>query len=121
MDSKTTAKTVLLVAVPVVCAVLTVIARVHRLELPFERDEGEYAYIAQMMLRGEAPYSEAYTMKLPGVPIWYAAFFLVFGETVRAAHIAALNGSPSLTPTPTYRSSLALPTWCSPRCCVSTD
>ena len=90
MDSKTTAKTVLLVAVPVVCAVLTVIARVHRLELPFERDEGEYAYIAQMMLRGEAPYSEAYTMKLPGVPIWYAAFFLVFGETVRAAHIAAL-------------------------------
>ena len=87
---RSTAKTVLLMVVPVACAVLAVIARVHRLDLPFERDEGEYAYIAQMMLRGEAPYTEAYTMKLPGVPSWYAAFFVVFGETVRAAHIAAL-------------------------------
>ncbi len=83
-------KHVALMAIPAVCALLVLLARLHRIDLPFERDEGEYAYIAQMMLRGEAPYTEAYTMKLPGVPVWYAAFFIVFGETVRAAHLAAL-------------------------------
>jgi hypothetical protein len=82
--------TALLVAVPLVCAVIAVVARVHRLDLPFERDEGECAYIAQRMLRGDAPYTEAYTMKLPGVPLWYALAFSLFGETVRAAHLMAL-------------------------------
>ena len=80
----------LLVAVPVVCALIVVAVRLHRLDVALERDEGEYAYIAQMFLRGEAPYTEAYTMKLPGVPLCYALAFVVFGETTRAIHLAGL-------------------------------
>ena len=30
--------------------------------MPLERDEGEYAYIAQEMLRGIPPYESAYSM-----------------------------------------------------------
>lgn len=92
-DVRTTAprsRDALIAAIPVVCALIAFAARVHRLDLPFERDEGEYAYIAQRMLRGDAPYTEAYTMKLPGVPLWYALGFVLFGETVRAAHVMAL-------------------------------
>ena len=35
--------------------------------MPLERDEGEYAYIGQLILRGEIPYVAAHSMKLPGV------------------------------------------------------
>lgn len=69
-------------------ALITLAARLYRLDVPLERDEGEYAYIAQMLLAGAPPFSEAYTMKLPGVPVWYALFFVLFGETIRAVHIA---------------------------------
>ena len=33
---------------------------------PLERDEGEYAYVGQMILQGIPPYQLAYNMKLPG-------------------------------------------------------
>lgn len=73
-------------------AILLVAAavRLRTLEVPLERDEGEYAYIAQLMLRGVPPYAEAYTMKLPGTPAVYALAFLVFGESTRAVHLALL-------------------------------
>jgi len=35
--------------------------------MPLERDEGEYAYVAQQMLNGVPPYESAYSMKLPGI------------------------------------------------------
>jgi hypothetical protein len=65
--------------------------RVRLLAVPFERDEGEYAYIAQLILQGEVPFTQAYTMKYPGVPYVYAAFFAVFGQTDVAVHLGVLT------------------------------
>lgn len=64
--------------------------RFRLLSVPFERDEGEYAYSAQLMLQGIAPYDLAYTMKLPGVPTVYAAMMLAFGETHQGVHLGLL-------------------------------
>ncbi|HEY4221914.1 MAG TPA: glycosyltransferase family 39 protein, partial [Myxococcota bacterium] len=65
-------------------------ARIHRIDLPLERDEGEYAYIAQLLLDHVPLYREAFTMKLPGVPLLDAVAFAAMGETVRAIHVGAL-------------------------------
>src|SRR5262249_42370580 len=35
--------------------------------IPLERDEGEYAYIAQRWLAGEVPYKGSFDQKPPGV------------------------------------------------------
>jgi 4-amino-4-deoxy-L-arabinose transferase-like glycosyltransferase len=60
------------------------------LSLPLERDEGEYAYIAQQMLKGVPPYVSAYSMKLPGIYIVYAVILAVFGQTQTAIHLGLL-------------------------------
>jgi hypothetical protein len=60
------------------------------LAIPFERDEGEYAYIAQQMLQGVPPYESAYSMKLPGIYAVYAVIMSVFGQTQSAVHLGLL-------------------------------
>src|SRR5436853_1488217 len=44
----------------------SVAARLRLIDLPLERDEGEYAYTGQLMLQGIVPYELAYRMKFPG-------------------------------------------------------
>lgn len=61
-----------------------VLLRIRLLALPLERDEGEYAYIGWLMLQGVPPYTEAYTMKLPGIHAAYAGLLAVFGHSVEA-------------------------------------
>jgi hypothetical protein len=61
--------------------------RVRLLDLPLERDEGEYAYAGQLILEGTPPYAEVSNMKLPGTYYAYAAFEAVFGETQRGIHL----------------------------------
>jgi 4-amino-4-deoxy-L-arabinose transferase-like glycosyltransferase len=58
-----------------------VFLRVRLLSLPLERDEGEYAYIGWLMLQGVPPYSEAYTMKWPGIHAAYAGAIALFGHS----------------------------------------
>ncbi len=60
------------------------------LEVPLERDEGEYAYFGQLLLRGFPPYQLAYTMKLPGTQLAYAAAMAVFGQTAAGLRIGLL-------------------------------
>ena len=48
---------------------------------PLERDEGEYAYVGQLILQGTPPYQAAYNMKFPGTYYAYAGILAVFGET----------------------------------------
>ena len=50
----------------------TAALRLRLLAVPLERDEGEYAYMGQLILRGETPYVAAHNMKLPGVYYAYA-------------------------------------------------
>jgi 4-amino-4-deoxy-L-arabinose transferase-like glycosyltransferase len=58
------------------------LVRTRLLDLPLERDEGEYAYAGQLMLQGIPPYQLVYNMKFPGTYAAYAALMAVFGESV---------------------------------------
>jgi len=66
------------------------IVRLRLLELPLERDEGEYAYAGQLLLQGVPPYSQAYNMKFPGMYVAYAAMMAVFGQTTAGIRLGLL-------------------------------
>ena len=65
---------------------LTTVIRIRLLDMPLERDEGEFAYMGQLLLDGVSPYQEVYTMKWPGTHAAYAVIMAVFGETARGIH-----------------------------------
>lgn len=69
---------------------ITALIRWYRLEVPMERDEGEYAYAGQLILQGIPPYVLAYNMKLPGIYAVYAGIEWVFGDTLQAIHLGLL-------------------------------
>lgn len=60
------------------------------LDIPLERDEGEYAYAGQLILQGIPPYQLAYNMKLPGTYAAYAGIFAIFDESSRGIHLGLL-------------------------------
>jgi hypothetical protein len=64
--------------------------RLRLLDLPLERDEGEYAYAGQLLLQGIPPYRLACNMKLPGTYAAYAALMAVFGQSIAAIHFGLL-------------------------------
>ena len=41
--------------------------RVNLLDIPLERDEGGFAYVGEMALRGKLLYTELHDIKLPGL------------------------------------------------------
>lgn len=61
--------------------------RVRLLDMPLERDEGEYAYAGQLILQGIPPYELAYNMKLPGTYFAYAVGMAFFGQTIAGVHL----------------------------------
>jgi hypothetical protein len=69
---------------------LPLAARIRLLDVPLERDEGEYAYMGQLMLHGIAPYKVAANMKLPGASAAYAAAMSIFGQTASGIHLGLL-------------------------------
>ncbi|MDD5628182.1 MAG: glycosyltransferase family 39 protein [Elusimicrobia bacterium] len=54
-----------------------------------ERDEGEYAYIAQRWLRGEVPYRDSFDQKPPGVFLAYAGIERFSSGSPAAIHWGA--------------------------------
>lgn len=64
--------------------------RVRLLDVPLERDEGEYAYIGDQLLHGVPPFASGYTMKLPGTAAAYAASMAVFGRSASGARAGLL-------------------------------
>ncbi len=54
---------------------------------PFGRDQGIFAYIGQAMLRGEAPYRDAWDHKTPGLYVVYATAFALFGSSMPSLHL----------------------------------
>jgi hypothetical protein len=64
--------------------------RLRLLPVPLERDEGEFAYMGQLLLKGIAPFTHAYTLKLPGVTVMYALFLSCFGQTATGIHLGLL-------------------------------
>ena len=67
-----------------------VLVRVRLRDMPLERDEGEYAYAGQLILKGVPPYQEVYNMKLPGTYAAYAAIMAVFGQTPAGIHLGVM-------------------------------
>ncbi|MCH2171118.1 glycosyltransferase family 39 protein [Myxococcota bacterium] len=61
--------------------------RAPLLDVPLERDEGEYAYIAWRWLEGELPYREAFDQKPPLVFAAYASAFALLGVGVDAVRV----------------------------------
>jgi hypothetical protein len=80
--------------VPLCVALLTIaftiFVRARLLNMPLERDEGEYAYAGQLMLQGIPPYKLAYNMKLPGTYAAYAIIMAGFGQTSRGIHLGLI-------------------------------
>ncbi len=60
--------------------------RIKFLHIPFERDEGVYSYMGQLILDGKTPYIDFYELKPPGLYYLYAAFIYVFGNTIEDLH-----------------------------------
>ena len=69
---------------------VTVIIRIRTLNVPIDRDVGEYAYAGQLMLQGVPPYLSAYNMKMPGIYAAYAIILACFGQTTSGIHTAIL-------------------------------
>jgi hypothetical protein len=82
--------TSLLSILTILVIVTSLYVRVRLLGTPLERDEGEYAYMAQLLLKGIPPYTYAYTMKLPGVALVYALFMSIFGQSAAGIRIGLL-------------------------------
>jgi hypothetical protein len=66
------------------------VLRLRFLEVPLERDEGDYAYIAQLMLQGVPPYSGAHEMRPPGIFGAYALILAAFGHSHQAIRLGLL-------------------------------
>jgi hypothetical protein len=58
--------------------------------IPLERDEGEFAYVGQLMLEGISPYKLAASMKLPGTYVAYALIMELFGASPGGIHLGLL-------------------------------
>lgn len=71
-------------------ALAAVSPRLLYLEVPYERDEGAYAYVAETIGRGGLPYVDAFDMKPPLVYYLYHFSFTLFGHSVAAPRITAL-------------------------------
>ncbi|MEN6357830.1 MAG: glycosyltransferase family 39 protein [Armatimonadota bacterium] len=68
----------------------TAIIRIRLLHTPLERDEGEYAYMGQLMLQGIPPYKLACNMKFPGTYAAYALIMALFGQSISGVHIGLM-------------------------------
>ena len=72
------------------CIGLLVIAiRAPLMDLPLERDEGEYAYIAWRMTFGETPYLDWFDQKPPGIFAVYRLAIALAGDSVVAIRALA--------------------------------
>lgn len=79
--------TEILVGLIVAC---NVVVRLRYLDLPLERDEGEYAYAGQLLLQGIPPYTLVYNMKFPGTYAAYALIEAILGQSSDAIRIALI-------------------------------
>ncbi len=68
----------------------TIALRAPLLSIPFERDEGEYAYIGWRLERGELPYRDWVDQKPPAIFWVYRIALSLPIEPIRAVHLLAL-------------------------------
>lgn len=66
------------------------LVRLNLLGVPFERDEGGFAYIAYQMMQGQELYVDLYEIKPPLLYMTYALFISLFGHSVEGIHTGLL-------------------------------
>jgi len=71
----------------VVIMVLAFIIRLLTLDVPLERDEGEFAYGAQLLLAGVPPWLGLYSLKFSGIYAAYSLIMSVFGQSHFGIHL----------------------------------
>lgn len=69
---------------------IALVARLRLLDIPFERDEGVFAYIGQALWNGKSLYSDLYDNKLPGLYLIYGLFAKGFGVQPFGIHLGML-------------------------------
>ncbi|HKA15184.1 MAG TPA: glycosyltransferase family 39 protein, partial [Myxococcota bacterium] len=75
---------------------LAIALRAPLFDLPLERDEGEYSYIAWRLAAGETPYADWFDQKPPGVFLAYRLALAWAGGSVAGIRaVAALVGAVS--------------------------
>jgi len=79
----------MLLSLALICLV-TAVVRIPLLPIPFERDEGEYAYIAWRLDYGELPYRDWFDQKPPGVFWVYRLALMLPGNPVSTVHFMGL-------------------------------
>ncbi len=62
--------------------ILVAIIKANFLSIPFERDEGTYCYLGQLILDGKVPFRDFFEMKFPGLFYAYAAILWIFGSSL---------------------------------------
>lgn len=70
----------------VICLIIFI--RSKFVNVPFERDEGSYAYCGRIILDGAVPFKDIGSQRLPGVFYSYALLVAIFGYTLKSMHIA---------------------------------
>jgi 4-amino-4-deoxy-L-arabinose transferase-like glycosyltransferase len=88
LRSRPSARQTILVVVGLILIAAAV--RLPLLNVPFERDEGEYAYIAWRLGHNELPYRDWVDQKPPAVFWVYRAALALPLNPIRAVHFAAL-------------------------------
>jgi len=80
-------KRALVFGIVVASALISGLLRLPYLSVPLERDEGEYAYIAQRLAHGDVVYRDAFDQKPPGIFAAYRVAFALFGASVEGIHL----------------------------------
>ena len=70
---------------------LVCVVRMRLANVPLERDEGEYAYAGQLILKNVPPYLAVYNMKFPGMYYAYAGVMALFGQSPTAIRLGLLS------------------------------
>src|SRR4030043_1552565 len=70
-------------------SLMAVISRLFYLNVPFERDEGAYAYVSDTIDRGGLPYVDAFDHKPPIIYYIYNLSFKLFGRSIASPRIMA--------------------------------
>lgn len=67
--------------------IFTILFAYPSLNYPFGSDQGVFAYMARIILKGGAPYKDAWDIKPPGIYLLYALGMKIFGDSMQSIRI----------------------------------
>ena len=73
--------------IKLISLVILILAALPTLLYPLTRDQGAYAYIADLMMQGGVPYRDAWDLKPPAVYFVYWLAFALFGRSEFAVRL----------------------------------